>query len=574
MTPVWITAVALLHCLVCNSQGFNLNIYKSHVLSAKSFIIRLNCLFSDIERGSKFHHQSLLHSREKRSLFPLLTHLKEFSLGRSLAALINLKKPKTENLFVPATELFGPLIFGVPALPPTGGKPVQSLTEIIRPQHPQPATGIHLNQHHHLQEQTYRDSHQLSHSSIQQSHSHQDDGNNDSPAIPPPYEGPAAIVSYHPLVSSDIDITHSLNSNGTDGKIHSSLDYSAYQEHPAFAPAYVSPADTYALSPEKMNSPPSLKSPDYTAFAPAYVAPTIPPFPKTSDFGKTTNDLDYVEKEYVAFQVIDPKELEISSKINDLFNNYQIETHIYDSETDDPDSESLTSSKLNVEELPLPYYGTYHMVEPGEDAERVHEEDKSQEDPLKSLFPYYDNLPPILIDEEIIGENKEDSVNAVDILQGSLVFPESDSISILDDPISFEVPTIKIDIPAKDSFIASPDAPTINQSFEPPIFEAADFNLTDEEYDEDLSFPETLIETIILPEELSELIIQDAKDEIVDMIMNDGIKIIEMNTEVNGDSFIDVDQQDFESMSSLRDDRDLSEEMAVGDHLLLPFYNY
>ena len=83
-----------------------------------------------------------------------------------------------------------------------------------------------------------------------------------------------------------------------------------------------------------------------------------------------------------------------------------------------------------------------------------------------------------------------------------------------------------------------------------------------------------MIETIILPEELSELIIQDDNDEIVDMIMNDGIEIIEMNKEVNGDSFIDVDQQDFESVSSLRDDRDLSEEMAVGDHLLLPFYNY
>ena len=49
--------------------------------------------------------------------------MKEFSES-GLAAVINFKKKKHDVIFVPETKMKQTLIYGIPAEPPTGGRPI------------------------------------------------------------------------------------------------------------------------------------------------------------------------------------------------------------------------------------------------------------------------------------------------------------------------------------------------------------------------------------------------------------------------------------------------------------------
>ena len=224
------------------------------------------------------------------------------------------------------TQIFEPFIFGVPALPPTGGRPVrpirgqypghvvssdQSEASFPSPQFvaqqipPQSPSVGHLNTHHH--EQSHQDTHHHEHSHPEAHHheqSHQeahDDHPGDehdtleSPAIPPAYEGPAEIVSYHPLP------THP-DSPPVSKDVKTSQDYYTYQEHPAFAPEYVSPLAPHVEIQSDGEDGLNFQDTDYPAFAPAYVAPPIPSSAGRSDNTASNSNQEDFETEYVTFE--------------------------------------------------------------------------------------------------------------------------------------------------------------------------------------------------------------------------------------------------------------------------------
>ena len=81
----------------------------------------------------------------------------------------------------------------------------------------------------------------------------------------------------------------------------------------------------------------------------------------------------------LCFPFIEPEESKFNS-FDDLFNNYPIETHIYDSRTDDVGSKNDKElPKIDIEDLPLPYYGTYHT----DDSSKIADEE-AEVDPLQS----------------------------------------------------------------------------------------------------------------------------------------------------------------------------------------------
>ena len=339
----------------------------------------------------------------------------------------------------------------------------------------------------------------------------------------------------------------------------------------------------------------------------------------------------------------EPEQFKFDSKFDELFNNYQIETHIYDSETDEK------SPTFDIEDLPLPYYGTYHTADDS-NKEAVLE---SAEDPLQSLFPYYNNSPPVATEIEFDTNDVDSTLNTVNILQGSFVIPET-SINALADvpeikeavepqskntddnfleflpiqevPIStqsFELPILEdladdidlsdpdtknetkvleqkeltegsfvlpvtrieplVDVPEIEEaverqsqssddeiseFLLIPEVPSITQSFEPPKLEALTL---DDNVKLNLA-PDTPIETIVMDQkELTEVLGKDENEQILEMIMKDGIEIIEIEQEAKNVSFFEMDK---DTETSSRGDRDLSEEMIrIEDHILLPFYD-
>mgnify|MGYP001428473126 CR=1 FL=1 len=121
----------------------------------------------------------------------------------------------------------------------------------------------------------------------------------ESPAIPPAYEGPSEIVPYHPLPTYP-DVAEDANQ---DKHVKTSPDYYTYQEHPAFAPEYVSPLS----SPDEIQSDQeyglNFSDTDYPAFAPAYVAPPIPSAGLSDNTASNSNQEDFAT-EYVTFETV------------------------------------------------------------------------------------------------------------------------------------------------------------------------------------------------------------------------------------------------------------------------------
>ena len=72
--------------------------------------------------------------------------------------------------------------------------------------------------------------------------------------------------------------------------------------------------------------------------------------------------------------------------------------------------------------------------------------------------------------------------------------------------------------------------------------------------------------------ELTEVLGKDENEQIIEMIMKDGIEIIEIEgEEAKNDSFFEMDK---DTETGSRGDRDLSEEMIrIEDHVLFPFYD-
>ena len=278
------------------------------------------------------------------------------------------------------------------------------------------------------------------------------------------------------------------------------------------------------------------------------------------------------------------------NSFDDLFNNYPIETHIYDSRTDDVGSQDEKSPNFDIEDLPLPYYGTFHTTD---DSSKIAEKEEAESDPLQSLFPYYNNTSPVQSEFEIDDADEDSALNKVNILKGSFVFPMTEVKSLLDVP-EIKEPNAKISDDKFEEFISFSEVPPITQSFEPPKLQALTESLvlvddpdikepvepttkiSEDEFEEFMLIPELEVETIVMdPEELIEVIGKDENKHILEMIMNDGIEIIEIEPEPLDQSLFKMDKdEEFLNESSSRGDRDLSEEMIrIEDHILLPFYD-
>ena len=114
------------------------------------------------------------------------------------------------------------------------------------------------------------------------------------------------------------------------------------------------------------------------------------------------------------------------------------------------------------------------------------------------------------------------------------------------------------------------DVPDIKEAVEPKT------QISQDEFKEFILIPEVEVETIVMdPEELIEVIGKDENQQILEMIMNDGIEIIEIEPEPMDQSLFKMDKdEEFLNESSSRGDRALSEEMIrIEDHILLPFYD-
>ena len=191
---------------------------------------------------------------------------------------------------------------------------------------------------------------------------------------------------------------------------------------------------------------------------------------------------------------------------------------------------------------------------------------------MKSLFPYYNNSLPIAeadIELDKAGD-VDSSFDTVNILQGSFVFPEIGIKPHSDFPEIKEA--VKISDDKFTEFPTIPEVPAITQSFEPPKLAAL---ISDEKVMLELP-SDTLVETIIMDQrELNDVMGKDENEQIIKMIMNDGIEIIEIEKEEKNLNFFDMDKdEEFENKTSSRGDRDLSEEMIlIEDHILLPFYD-
>ena len=71
--------------------------------------------------------------------------------------------------------------------------------------------------------------------------------------------------------------------------------------------------------------------------------------------------------------------------------------------------------------------------------------------------------------------------------------------------------------------------------------------------------------------ELTEVLGKDENEQILEMIMKDGIEIIEIEQEAKNPSLFEMDKN---TETGSRGDRDLSEEMIrIEDHVLFPFYD-
>ena len=287
----------------------------------------------------------------------------------------------------------------------------------------------------------------------------------------------------------------------------------------------------------------------------------------------------------------EPEEFNFNS-FDDLFKNDQIETHIYDSRTDDDvGSQDEKSPNFDIEDLPLPYYGTYHT----DDSSIISEKEDAENDPLQSLFPYYNNTSPVQSEFELNNADVGSALNTENILQGSFVFPVTEVKALFDVPEIKEAiePNAKISDDKLEELFSIPEVPSITQSFEPPkllalteslvnvpdIKEAVKLKtkISEDEIVEFNLIPEVEVETIVMdPEELIEVIGKDKNQQILQMIMNDGIEIIEIEPEPMDQSLFKMDKdEEFLNESSSRGDRDLSEEMIrIEDHILLPFFEF
>ena len=261
----------------------------------------------------------------------------------------------------------------------------------------------------------------------------------------------------------------------------------------------------------------------------------------------------------------EPEEFNFNS-FDDLFNNYPIETHIYDSRTDDVGSQDEKSPNFDIEDLPLPYYGTFHSTD---DSSKISEKEEAESDPLQSLFPYYNNTSPVQSQLELDNVDVDFTLKSV-----------NSKTKISNDEFK--------------EFLSIPEVPPITQSFEPPklqalteslvnaheikeAFEPKTAKISKDKFQEFISIPDVEVETIVMdPEELIEVIGKDENQQILQMIMNDGIEIIEIEPEPMDQPLFKMDKdEEFLNESSSRGDRDLSEEMIrIEDHILLPFYEF
>ena len=271
--------------------------------------------------------------------------------------------------------------------------------------------------------------------------------------------------------------------------------------------------------------------------------------------------------------ILDPEHFKANSKFDELFNNYQIETHIYDLKTDDVDSGDEKSPNIDIEDLPLPYYGTYHQHT--EDSSKVADE-KFNVDPLQSLFPYYNNSPPVAETEiELDNAGVDSALDMVNILQGSFVFPENGIKPLNEFPEIQEAvqPQTTVSDDKFREFPTIPEVPTITQNFEPPKLAAL---ISDEKVKLELPANTSAVETIVMDQkELIDIMGKDENEQILKMLlMNDEIEIIESEKEEKNLNFFEMDKdEEIENKTSSRGDRDLSEEMIlIEDHILLPFY--
>ena len=620
----------------------------------------------------------------------MLKQLQEFKKG-GLSSVINFTRNKKEELLVGKTKLLRPFIFGVPALPPTGGRPVLMRPVPQSQQHlnsgnsnqisPTTTTSLpvttqqhHRHPHHHTETKIPTNPpHDHSIVEIKQ-FSSLIQLEKDLPALPPPYEGPAEIVFYEPVEQPEIPLSDYQTSGHTAS---TSIKYSVPQELPAVAPEYVAPKvhhdkfEYYVASEEPAEAPtyepkyqtyhhhepikmtygdssaepahhhsfidaildfpdpdyvpvytPSTTSPPQTgkfvvseelpAFAPAYVAPVqdsrstssllhglkpVGSF-ETMSFQKETppntyqvtnviadvvevknpvanyqeiQPVDSFGDEVIVFnmtqelnEIISPEKLieietlESNAGIQKLFDNDNTETHVYEFQTDE-----VPVLNLDVNQLPLPYYETYHSEKKDH---KDHKHESSNEllmhglTPVGHFEPPQPQSPPELEEGLRNPEHKSDTSALKEESEDlTSLFPYYDDL--IQDMVSETEKDIEItEVETNDNDIS---LETDIEQFEPE--ESLMDGLTPvgkldtEKDDSDLI-------TKIDPEETVSLGLRSNSDP-EDIISLDGEEIRR-------------DTKDLENlMEEIMDKLEISEDYDEGiydsqDHLLLPLYDY
>ena len=207
-----------------------------------------------------------IRRRVSRSVLPILdTLLRLKNVGLSTL----MRGPASHQ--IPQSQV-QPIILFVPAPPPSGGRPVHVHADVVDPS----------QEHSHIvpaKPETPAATTSLSYYKVET-----EDFIN--PALPPPYERPAEVVSYEPLIHVPV------------------AEYHVKTEVPAVAPPYQQHQDH-----QHSSAPP--------AFAPVYIAPHTEEYNNNNNNNNNNNKInnsvedenieDNFEKEYVSFPTMEGK---------------------------------------------------------------------------------------------------------------------------------------------------------------------------------------------------------------------------------------------------------------------------
>ena len=160
----------------------------------------------------------------------------------------------------------------------------------------------------------------------------------------------------------------------------------------------------------------------------------LPAFPPAYEEPKTISN--FVEAPKIISNIVEQEKSTFSAeKFNELFNEKdQIETHLFIKDENDDDftfedgNDGSLFLNLNIEELPLPYYETYHTKKAKTKQKTIKEINQTQNNDelikssivtrgeLSSLFPYYDDLI-----KDMVFENKNSVIDNMDIIEEQVV---------------------------------------------------------------------------------------------------------------------------------------------------------